>query len=446
MARTYDMTVGKPTALLARLALPMMMANICQLLYTVADSAVVGRLIGVSAFASVGAAGFYYWLIFDMVLGLTQGFGTVLAQRFGAKDAPGLRRGIAMAGLLSISIGAVFSLFGVLFARPLLALLNTPQDILPGTAMYLHYMLGGMIITFIYNLLSTILRSLGDSRTPLIAVVLASILNITLDILLVTLTPLGIAGVAIATLVSQVAACLWCLRKLSAIPDVRLTRADFFFDRNTLKALARLGVPMGLRNFIISLGGLFIQYYVNGYGTLFVAGVAATKRIYSLMEIVGGAIEGAVAVYVAQNFGARRMDRVRLGVRVARRILLVSSCAIALIVVVFGRQLVGLFLSPESADFAEVARVAQNQLLAMAIGLPSLYMLLMYRSSLQGMGNALMPTLSGFIELAMRVLSVLLLPALIGEWGVFVAEVLGWPVAALQLFIAYMVVYRREMN
>lgn len=444
MAKAYDMTSGSPVRLMVKFALPMMAGNAFQLAYGIVDAWVVGRLIGVGAFASVTATGFCYWMLFSAILGLTQGFGTLMAQRFGAKDGAGLRRAIGVSALLTTVVGVSFSLVGALCARPLMELLGTPEDILPGAALYMAVMAGGMLITAAYNLLGAILRSLGDSRTPLTAMILASIVNVALDVMLVLWTGWGIAAVAIATLLAQIVASAYCLKALLPIREARPDRSDYQFDGPMARALLRLGLPGGLRNMITASGGLVVQYAINGYGTLFVAGFGLANKLYGFMEIVGGAMDGALAVFVAQNFGARQLERIRRGVWDAGKILIVSAILITALLWAFGEQLMVQMVSGELEQIREVMRVARTQLRVMLIGLPFLYYLFMFRSALSGMGNAAAAMASGFVEMGVRLACVLVLTRFIGEWGAYLAVAAGWPVAMAQLWICYVIEFRKQ--
>ncbi len=435
-----DMTQGRPLPLLLRFALPLALGNALQLLYTLADSWVVGRLIGPMAYAAVGAAGFFYWLVLSVTLGLSQGFSVLVGQRFGARDAA-LGRSIGMSWLLSLGLGALLTLVSALCCGPVLHLLNTPPAIYPDTHRYLMTLFCGLIISFAYNALGGTLRALGDSVTPLAALICATLLNISLDVALVLHTALGVMAVALATLISQVFACAVCLMRLRRLPEGRLTRRDFRPDASTLKALLRLGGPMGFRNFVIALGGMAIQYFVNGYDVLFIAGVAAARRVYGLLEVAGGAMEGAIATFVAQNFGAGRMDRIDQGIAVTRRALLISAGAVIALLWPLGRPVL-VFIS--GGLTGDVIDVAERQLRVMLCLLPSLYLLFLYRASLQGVGNALHPMLSGFVELFARLVSVLLLPLFFGQWGVLISEAAGWPVAGLQLCLAWACVRGRR--
>ncbi len=443
MDTTRDMTRGKPLSLMVSFALPIIGSFVLQQLYTLVDAAVVGRLIGVSAFASVGAAGFYSWMVLDIILGLTQGFGALFAQRFGAKDETGLRKAVTMSGLLSLLVGAVLTVLGIGLARTVLIAMRTPQELLPDTLTYLYWLLGGTLISIAYNLVGSLLRALGDSKTPLYAVLAASVINIALDVLLV-LAGLGVAGVAIATVFSQLCATALCFRALGRVPVLRLSAQDFAPDKRTIGALLRMGGPLAFRNAVICVGGALVQRAINGYGVLFIAGTNATRRYYGLMEVLGAGIEGAAATFVGQNYGAGDVPRIREGMRGARRLAVVGSVTIAALVALLGRQLIGLLVVGTPEEIAAVVDIGYRNLLAAAACLPWLYMLTMHRAALQGMGRAFVPMLSGFVELAMRIVAVLALPPFIGVWGVYLADGIGWIAAAVLLVGTYAAVIGKE--
>lgn len=446
MARTIDMTEGRPLGLIARFAIPAALGNIFNIAYTIVDGIIVGWVLGVNAFASIGASWFLYWIALSSILGLTQGFGTVFAQRFGSKDISGLRAAFANAIFLSAGIGIAISLPGVLICGPALMWLNTPSAILSDAEAYLRVLFGGMLITFAYILLCSMLRALGDSKTPLYALILSTLLNIILDIVLVTGAHMGVAGVAGATLIAQLAACVYCIAGFRKVRDLMPARSDFKWDSASSRELLRLGLPAAFSDSVCSLGGLVTQYIANGYGVAFVAGVAAAKRIYSLLEIVGGAMEGAMAAFVAQNFGAGLFDRVRSGIRIGRILLLVSALIITAFALLSGRWLVGLFIPGEAEQIAAALDAGQIQLSVMAVGLPALYLLFLYRCSLQAIGRPLMPMLSGFVEMGAQIASALFLTLFLNEWGVYLSGALGWVFAAIQLYVAYVFVFKKRLN
>ncbi len=443
---TMDMTEGKPLRLIVSFALPLLLSHIFQQLYNVIDSVVVGRLIGVNAFAAVGATSPFYWLVVSVVLGFTQGFGILFAQRFGAKDDAGLRRAVAQSILLSGALGAAMTVLCLLLIRPVLMLLNTPAEILADACVYLNWVLSAVPLCFAYNTTAAILRALGNSRTPLVAIILASIANIALDLFFVGVLRMGIEGVAAATVIAMLCSLMYSLYMLRRVTPVRVQKTDFTDSDHTLGKLMRLGTPLALRNAVIGMGGLTIQYVVNGYGKLFVAGVAAAGKYFGVMNLLGSSMDGALAVFVGQNFGAARLDRIKEGVRTALRIVIFSAIVIAVLTVVFGRGMIGLFITADPAEMGMIKQIGYNNLLAISFCLPALYLLYISRSALQGMGNSVIPLLSGFMELALRMLCVLILPARIGVWGIYFADGVGWIGASILLYCSYCVVYRRSLK
>ena len=434
MANINDMTEGRPLPLLLRFSVPMLLGNVLQLFYTIADSAIVGRVLGVTAFASVGATASLHFMVFSIILGIGQGFGIVFAQRFGAKDMDGLRRAFVTAAYLVVFISVAIGVAGAAGSGLFLSLLETPRELMAGAATYLSWLLGGMVITFTYNLLGAMLRALGDSKTPLKAMIVSSIVNVAFNIPLAMM--LGIMGVAAATLFAQLTACAYCYIVLRR-SDV-LDGCGFKWHSPTAVSLLRLGLPLGFRNGVIQAGGVLMQWFINGYGTAFIAGVSVAKRMYSLLQIAGNAFEAANGTFVAQNFGAGRMDRVKQGVACARRLMLASAGIIIAVTLPLGRFILGLMFEGDPALISAVLDAGVMQLNIMALGLPLLYMLVLYRSTLEGIGKPLIPVLSGFMELVFRIASILLLTPFINEMGVMLCDPVGWVGATGLLVIAYL--------
>jgi len=433
------MTEGRPIRLMIQFSAPLLVTNVLQLLFTVVDSAIVGRILGVNAFASVGATASLHWFVLSFVFGMSQGFGTFFAQRFGAKDMSGLRRAFVTAAYIALGFGAVAGIVGLLTSESLLLLLHTPPELMHDAVIYLSFLLGGLPLTFSYNMLNMTLYSLGDSKTPLRAMVIATVLNIALNLALIF--PFGIAGVAAASLLAQSVALMYCFRTLRKTGI--LNGCGFRPDSASVYPLLRLALPLGFRNAVIETGSLLVQRYVNAYGTEFVAGIAAARRMYSLLMIAGGAIEASVVTFVAQNFGAKRFDRVRQGVRDGMQLAILSAAVVMAVTLPFGRGILGLLIDGDPVQVAAVLDIGAQQLTVMALFLPFLHMLFLFRAALQGIGNTFIPMLSGFVELAMKMIAVLVLTQFWGIWGVYLADPLGWPMAALLLAISYIIAFKK---
>jgi putative MATE family efflux protein len=442
MSFQEPMTEGGPVRHLLRFAVFVMIGDLVQQVYTIADSMVVGRLIGVGAFAAVSAAGSFYWFILVILFGISRGFATLLAQYYGAGNGALLRRACALSLGAALIMGAFLTGLCLLAARPALVLLRTPGEILEDTARYLEILLAGLTVTFVNGVTASALRALGDNRIPLAAWIGSSILNIILDILLVRLSPLGVGGVALATVAAQSCSGIFLLWYLLRRTPLAFRREDWVLDRTTIKELLRLGLPWGLQDAAAAVGGIVIQYVINGYGPAFIAGVAGAKRLYSLLFIISGGLSGAVAVFTAQNYGAGRFDRIRQGIVLARRLMFAGLVVIIPLMAMGGRSFLGLLVSGAEGEIRTVLDVAESQLRVCLILLPTLYLLFLYRAALQGMGNSFTPLLSGLMEAALRILAALILPRFLGRWGVYIAEPVGWPFMALQLFIAYRVFFK----
>ena len=435
--RIRSMTEGSPTRLLFSFALPLMVGNVFQQLYTVVDTAVVGQVVGVGALASLCAADWLNWLVLSVVQGFAQGFAILMAQYFGAKDHRQLSRSIGASATLCAIAALVMLVASQLLTTPVLRLLNTPDDIIGGSVLYLRIIFGGIPVVAAYNLLASILRALGDSKTPLYAVVVATVVNIALDLLFVMGLKWGIAGAAIATVVSQAVSTVYCYINVRKISIIRLKKADFKPSRDMAATLLRLGSPVAMQNAIISVGGMAVQSVINRYGMLFIAGFTATNKLYGILEIAATSYGYAVTSYVGQNLGAGLKKRIRQGMRSAVLIALVTSLVIAAAMLLFGKLILGLFISGTPEEIEKSMAIAYHYLAIMSVTLPILYMLHIYRSALMGLGDTVIPMLSGFVELLFRVGIATLLPLLIGQEGIFYAETGAWTGAAVLLAIGY---------
>lgn len=437
MANTRDMTTGKPAGLLLSFALPLMAGNICQQLYTMVDTMVVGQVLGVEALASLGAADWLNWLVLGIIMGFTQGFSILISQRFGAEDQDGLRKVTAMSTLLSAVIAVVVTVSSLLLAEPVLRLLNTPDNVLPGSLSYLRIIFSGSVIVTAYNMMASILRAMGDSRTPLYAMLVASVVNIGLDLLFVMGFHWGIPGAAAATVIAQGCSCLFCLAVLRRMSVLRMTKTDWHPDGCLCRRLFQLGLPMAFQNTVIAVGGLVIQFVINGFGFLFVAGFTATNKLYGLLELAATSFGFSMATYAGQNLGAKKYRRICEGMRSALKMAVATSVVISAAMIAFGKPVLLLFISGEPGEVAQVLDIAYTYLFIMCCLLSVLYLLHLYRSALQGMGDTVIPMVSGIAELTMRIGCALLLPIWLGQYGIYFAEIAAWAGAVVILVTFY---------
>ena len=453
-SKIKDMTAGAPLPLIISFALPLMVGNIFQQLYTVVDTMVVGKALGVDALAALGATDWLYWMLLGMIQGVTQGFGILMSREFGARQFESLRSVVGSSATLSALSAFLFLILGQAVAEPVLALLNTPAEIMDGSLLYLRIMFLGIPVVMTYNLLATILRSLGDGQTPLYAMIVAAISNIVLDLLFVLVFRWGIAGAAIATLIAQGISSVYCLLKIKKIQFLTLRKAHFTLHASMAGRLLGLGSPMAAQNAIIAVGGMIITAVVNNYGVAFIGGFTAANKLYGVLEIAATSYGYAMITYVGQNLGAAKIDRIRAGMKWATTVALATSGVIAAIMLLLGRPIVGTFISGTPEEAATGARTAADEAAAalkvgvtylsiMSLCLPILYILHVTRSAVQGMGNTVLPMVSGIAEFVMRTGGVLLLPAILGENGIFIAEVSAWLGADLILVPSYFYILRR---
>lgn len=439
MARIKTMTEGQPMKLIFAFSLPLMFGNMFQQFYTVVDTMVVGQALGVGALAALGAADWLNWMVLGMIQGISQGFAILMAFEFGAGDYKKLRQVILSSALLACG-GSVLMLFIMqAAARPVLELLRTPEEIIGQSLLYLRIMFWGIPIVMAYNVLASILRAMGDGKTPLQAMVVASAVNIGLDLLFVLQFQWGIGGAAAATLIAQACSGLYCVRSLLRITILKFERQDFKPEWYLYRKLMVLGLPMAFQNGIIAVGGMIVQSVVNGFGVLFIAGFTATNKLYGLLEIAATSYGYAMTTYVGQNLGARKIKRIRQGVRAGLVLAMITSAVIAAAMLVFGRVILGWFITGTPEEAAMALDIAYHYLAIMSVCLPILYLLHVVRSSIQGMGDTVLPMLSGVVEFLMRTGAALILPLAMGQEGIFYAEILAWLGADVVLVASYFV-------
>lgn len=438
-----DMTKGSPAKLILFFAVPLMLGNIFQQLYTMVDTIVVGQIAGVQALAALGAVEWIMWMVLGVSTGITQGFSILISQHYGAKKWDALKKTVAHSYLLTAVTAVLLLIVSQLTARWILVLLNTPDNIIGMSLIYLRIVFCGIPIVAAYNILASVLRALGNSRTPLIAMIIASFINVILDILFVAALHWGVAGAALATVIAQTFSAFYCFLVVRKIEIIHTCREDFAKIPGLNKKLFALGAPILFQDVIISVGGLAVQFVINGYGFLFVAGFTATNKLYGVLEMAAISYGYAIVSYVGQNLGAGEIRRIKKGVRVSTVLAFFTSAVISILMFLFGKILLSMFISGDPEQAGQVLAIAWHYLSIMASCLCILYFLYVYRSALQGLGNTMIPMLSGIVEFFVRVGVALLLPRLIGQNGIFYAEIAAWTGAVILLVSSYYVSIRR---
>lgn len=438
MAATRNMTSGPPGRIIITFALPLMLGNLFQQFYTIADAAIVGQVLGVHAIAAVGAAEWIIWMMQGIIQGFTQGFAIQMSQDFGAGYYEKLRNVIVNSAFLSAVSALILLTGGQLLAGWMLTILHTPQTVLSDTMLYMRTMFWGIPIVMAYNLFASILRSLGDGKTPLYAMVCASLINIGLDLLFVPVLHMGVFGAAFATLLAQCCSGLVCLIKILHIDILKFSRKDGTLSTSLHLRLMKLGMPMAFQNFIISVGGMIVQSVVNGFGVAFIAGFTATNKLYGMLEVAGTSYGFAMTTYTGQNLGAGKNKRILQGYKQSFIIAIITSVLIAAVMIFAGKWILLCFINGDKQTTAETLAIAYHYLFIMSVCLPILYYLHVTRACIQGLGNTLLPMVSGLAEFGMRTGAALLLPKLLGQNGIFYAEISAWAGADIVLFFSFL--------
>lgn len=445
MKRTTDMTVGSPTRHLLVFALPLIVTNLGQQLYMIVDAAIVGRGVGVKALAAVGATDWIYWLILWTVTGMTQGIATYVSRYFGDKNYRDMNKSIAMCTILCGVVGGVLTVAGLIVAKPLLLLLNTPDDIIDAAITYLVTMIAGTLVVAAYNMAASVLRALGDGKTPLIAMAIAALLNVGLDLLFVLVFHMGIFGAALASVLSQLVSFIFCFVQIRRIDCIKLDRETWRIDWKMMRSLIAFGMPLALEFIVIAMGGIILQSAINLQGSTFIAGYTATNKVYGLLESSAISLGVAASTFLAQNYGAGKYDRVKRGVLTSTVIVLIMSVAVSGIMYLARNPFMKLFMDSAEQDAAEAHGIAVYYLTILCIFLSILYLLHIFRNALQAIGVSVWSMLSGVAEFAARVVMSKMVISWMGSDALFVAEPVAWLAALLFVLIPYFF-YRRRLS
>ena len=444
MNRTVDMTVGNPAKHILKFAFPLLLTNLGQQLYMIVDASIVGRGVGVKALAAVGATDWSYWLVLWSIIGLTQGFATFVSRYFGEKNYKDVNKVIAMSTVLCIAIGVFMTVVGLVAARPLLELLNTPADIIEGATTYLITMVAGTLIVTAYNMASAILRAFGDGKTPLIAMVIAAVLNIGLDCLFVFGFQWGIFGAALASVISQLVSFVFCFVRIRSIDCVRMDRSVWKIDWKMVRDMLAFGLPLAFEHIIIAVGGILLQSAVNLQGSIFIAGYTATNKVYGLLECSAISVGLASSTFLAQNYGAGQLERVKTGVKAASGIVTVMAVVVLSFVLLVKRYLLMLFLNVNEAGGPEALVIADRYLTIMTGFLVILYLIHVFRNALQAIKISLWSMISGIAECICRIFMAKVVIHWMGTDALFVSEPVAWLGALLCVVIPYFY-YRNKL-
>ena len=434
-----DMTSGSPMKIILSFTLPIFLGNVFQQFYNMADAVIVGKFVGTGALAAVGSTGTIMFLIYGFVVGMTAGFTVLTAQKFGAGDMETMRKTVAGAAILSLIIGIILTAAFMIFMRPWLVLMNTPEDIFNDAYSYIMIISAGILAQMLYNLLASILRALGNSRVPLYFLILSALLNVVLDLVLIIVFHMGTAGAAVATVISQGVSGLLCLVYIvNAVPVLRMKREDWHPAGALLKTQLHIGVPMALQYSITAIGTMMVQSALNILGSTLVAAFTAASKIEQVVTQAYVAMGTTMATYGAQNMGAGDISRIRKGFRSCTILGVIYSVAATALVMTVGKYMTYLFVSE---DVALIMDSVDIYLKCVGIFFVPLAVVNIYRNGIQGLGYGLLPMMAGVAELAGRGIVAVIAAGQRSYTGVCLASPAAWVLAgALLLGMYYYIV------
>ena len=436
-----DLTVGSPMKLILGFAFPMFLGLLFQQFYSLVDTMIVGKYLGVDPFAGVGSTGSLNFIVIGFCMGLCSGFSVPISQSFGAKDFPLLRKMVTNSVWLCTFFSVVITTLMLLFCRPVLTWMNTPENIFEYAYIYIFIIFAGIPCTILYNMTAAILRALGDSKSPIIFLAISSAINIGLDLLLIIVFRMGVDGAALATVVSQgvsgVISIIYIKKKFDILA---MEKGDWKLERHLAGKLTGVGIPMGLQYSITGIGSVILQTAVNGLGSIYVASMTAGSKINIFLACPFDALGQTMAPYAGQNIGARKLDRVGKGLRAACIIGFIVSGLMVIVVKLFGDQLTMLFLDEKDPV------IMQNSTQFLII-VSAFYCLLTLvntvRFTIQGMGFSSLAIIAGVMEMIARGIAGMLLVPAFGYLGACYSSPLAWLLADAFLILAFFLCKRK---
>lgn len=440
---TKDMTTGNPWKIIIFFSIPVLLGNLFQQFYNMVDAIIVGQFLGEDALAAVGSTGSIMFLVLGFAMGIAQGFGILISHAFGAKDDSLLKHYVAISLVLGLLISLLITALTVSQSRNLLVLMNTPDNILDMANSYITVIYAGITATMAFNITSAILRGVGDSRTPLLFLLLSSALNIILDLVFIVVWHMGPEGAAYATVIAQGVSAVFCfVYMFTKFELLKIHRKDFYYDFKTIRNMLAIGIPMSINYSVTAIGVMVLQSAVNVFGSSVVAAFTAATKVENLCTQTMPTLGTTMSTYCGQNLGAGKLDRIFDGMKKAFLLVLAISALGAVIAVGFGTYIVGWFLSDASA---EVLQYSMTYLNTIAIFFVPLAVIFLYRNALQGLNEPLVPMISGVFELVCRVLVVVICLKPFGYAAVCFASPAAWIGAGIPLLITY-ILWQKKMQ
>ena len=432
---TNDMTKGNPLKIFIFFSIPLLIGNVFQQLYSMVDTIIVGRFVGVEALAAVGSTGSMFFLVNGMILGLTSGFGVLVAQKFGAKDEVAIKKAVASNIILTLVLTVFITIIALLVKNPLLRMMNTPDNIFNDASTYITVIFAGIITQALYNMAAGILRALGDSKTPLYFLMVSSIVNVILDLVFIINFKMGVAGAAYATNIAQGFSAVLCLiYSYKKFQVLRLKKEDFKVELSYYIKHLKVGVPMGLQFSVTAVGIIIVQSAINVFGSTVIASYTASSKVLQLVMQPATSFGVTIANYAGQNLGAGRFDRIKSGMKIMNKVSIITSLLAGLVLIFLGKYFVRLFIENPTAEIFTYSQLVFNYSAVFFIPLGFIFV---YRNVLQGMGESFMPMMAGVLELIARSIVAFTLPKYIGFTGICLSDPVAWISASVFLMITY---------
>lgn len=428
-SKTLNMTQGNPVQLLLIFAVPMLIGNVFQQLYNLVDSVIVGKFVGANALASIGATNFVTFMFFALCNGIASGGGIITAQQFGAGNKENIKKAIVNSAYILLAGSIVIGGIAYFVSTDALRLMATPENILADASLYMKMQCLGLPLIAIYNHVSSMLRALGDTRTPLYFLIFACLLNVILDLYFVYVLGMGIFGAAVATIIAQFVSGVGCLSyALKSNEYFKFKKNDFAPEKQMLIGTVRLGLPLSLQFSLIAVSTMALQRVVNTFGTTVMAAFTATSRVEQLLHQPYGTLSAALSTYAGQNLGAKKLDRIKLGVKKGTYMMGVFSFVMIPVMQLFSNAIIGLFVNePEVIAYGAIGMKITSWFY---LALGTIYVI---RGTLNGVGDALFAFINGIVEVIGRIavpLIMIMLPG-IGVWGIWWSAGLVWVISAL---------------
>ena len=439
-----QMTLGNPAGKIILFTIPLLIGNLFQQFHSIADTFVIGRILGVHALAAMGSTGSVFFLVFGFVVGVSSGASMVTAQRFGAQDEVGVRRSVIASVLICLSFSVILSIIAIPFSRVILEFMRTPVDIIDDAHSFLIVMYAGMVAFTLFFMLANVLRALGDSKTPLIFLIIASLLNIGINCLLILGFGMGVHAAAWGTLLAQLLSSLLCLLYIKRkVPILHMRKEDWRFNKEDLVIHLRVALPIGIQMSVISIGAVVLQFALNGLGALAVAAFTTATRVEQMVVMPLQSFGAAIGTYTAQNYGAGKIGRISKGVFQCGLLMVAIAAIGSIINIFFGYQLATIFIG---RDASEVLLMTQFYLRINGMFLVVIAFLFLFRNVIQGLGKGVAALSSGLMELIMRLLAALVLVRVLEFTGVVWAGPLAWVGAAVPIIAVYVITMRKMIR